>query len=75
MKGRDQWEGRGILRSTFISFLTQPEWAGTSCQGAKMTLTLCSLGLRPTALAYGCLLDLSSDTDGVLSRKEGNAGR
>lgn len=74
MKGRDQWGGRGILSSTFISFLTQPEWAGASCQGAKMTLTLCSPGLGPTALAYGCLLDLSSDTDGVLSRKEGNAG-
>lgn len=48
MKGRDQWGGRGILRSTFISFLTQPEWAGASCQGAKMPhYVLRVWGLQP----------------------------
>ena len=75
MKDRDQCGGRGILRSTSISFLTQPEQACASCQGAEMTLTLCSLGLGPAALAYGCLLDLSTHTDGVSSRKEGNSGQ
>lgn len=39
-----------------------------------MTLTSCSLGLGPAALAYGCLLDLSTHADGVSSRKEGNSG-
>ena len=75
MKDRDQCGGRDILRSTFISFLTQPEQACTSCQRAEMTLVLCSLGLGPTALAYGCLLDLSTHADGVSSRKERNSGQ
>lgn len=37
---------------------------------AEMTLTSCSLGLGPAALAYGCLLDLSTHADGVSSRKK-----
>lgn len=39
-----------------------------------MTLTSCSLGLGPAALAYGYLLDLSTHVDGVSSKKEGNSG-
>lgn len=70
MKGRDQWGGRGILRSTFISFLTQPEWAGASCQGAKMTLTLCSPGLGPTGPTDACWICPVTQMGFCLGRRE-----
>lgn len=67
--------GRGTVRLTCISFLTQPEGPCVCCQGAKITPMLGSLGLGPPALASGHLLALSTLADGVSCSKEGNSGQ